>query len=158
MKVCAYVIGKTDEAWIREGLEIYRKKLQPYLSFEYLEIIPLIGSRKAQTPEAHQLAERDALNKLIRPQDMLILLDERGKEFSSRAFSEFVEKKFHQTSGNIIFIAGGPFGFHADLYARANESLSLSRMTFTHQMVRVIFLEQLYRAMTILRNEPYHHD
>jgi 23S rRNA (pseudouridine1915-N3)-methyltransferase len=155
MKVEFWCISKTDEPYIREGLGIYVKKLQPYLSFQYREIIP--PKTKKSGAEQHQLMEKEEIFRLLKPADMLILLDEKGEQFNSTGFAAFMQKKFNATTGNIIFLAGGAYGFHKETYERANSLLALSGMTFTHQMVRLIFLEQLYRAMTILRNEPYHH-
>jgi 23S rRNA (pseudouridine1915-N3)-methyltransferase len=119
--------------------------------------MPLAKSNKATTPEQHKASDRDIINKLLKPNDHLVIMDEKGKEYSSTGFSAFLQKCFNEVGGNLIFLIGGAYGFHDDIYARANAKISLSQMTFTHQMVRLIFAEQLYRAMTILRNEPYHH-
>ncbi|MGZ5243745.1 MAG: 23S rRNA (pseudouridine(1915)-N(3))-methyltransferase RlmH [Bacteroidia bacterium] len=156
MKVSFWCIGKTEEAYLVEGIQKYNKRLSNYLSFDYKEI-HIRQSQKIPTPVQHKQTERDELLKLIKPTDFLVLLDEAGKEFTSVGFADFMQKKFNEVSSNMIFLIGGAYGFHDDIYARANAKIALSQMTFTHQMVRVIFLEQLYRAMTILRNEPYHH-
>ena len=156
MKVAFWCIGKTEETYLIEGIQKYTKRLSNYLSFEYKEI-HIRQAQKIPTPAQHKQTERDELLKLIKPTDFLVLLDEAGKEFTSVGFADFMQKKFNEVSSNIIFLIGGAYGFHEDIYARANQKIALSQMTFTHQMVRLIFLEQLYRAMTILRNEPYHH-
>lgn len=156
MKVEFWCIGKTDETYLLEGINKYSKRLANYLSFEYKEF-SFAKSKKATTPAQHKEAEKEELLKLLKPNDFLVLLDERGKNFTSVAFADFLQKKFNEVSGNMIFLIGGAYGFHEEIYKRANTQIALSAMTFTHQMVRLIFLEQLYRAMTILRNEPYHH-
>ena len=102
--------------------------------------------------------KRQAMLAALQPGDVVVLLDERGREFTSREFSEYLDKKMIQGIKRLVFIVGGPYGFSPEMYARANEKISLSRMTFTHEMVRLFFIEQIYRAMTILRGEPYHHD
>lgn len=156
MKVEFWCIGKTDETYLMEGINKYSKRLSNYLSFEYKEF-SFARSKKATTPTQHKEAEKEELLKLLKPTDFLVLLDERGKTFTSITFADFLQKKFNEVSGNMIFLIGGAYGFHEEIYKRANAQIALSAMTFTHQMVRLIFLEQLYRAMTILRNEPYHH-
>jgi 23S rRNA (pseudouridine1915-N3)-methyltransferase len=156
LKVAFWNIGRTDESYLEEGIRKYEKRLSNYLSFEYKEIKTGRG-KKIITPAQHRLSEKEEIFKLLKPNDYLVLLDEGGKSFGSVTFSTYLEKLFHEVQGSLIFLAGGPYGFDETLYQRANAKLSLSEMTFTHQMVRLIFLEQLYRAMTILRNEPYHH-
>jgi 23S rRNA (pseudouridine1915-N3)-methyltransferase len=155
MKVAFWCISPTEEAYLKVGIEEYVKRLGNYLSFEYKEFN--LKGKKTATPDQHKTAEKDELLKLLKPNDHLVLLDEVGKQYTSENFADFLQKCFNNVSGNLVFLAGGAYGFHEELYARANAKLSLSAMTFTHQMVRLIFLEQLYRGMTILRNEPYHH-
>lgn len=155
MKVSFWCTGATDETYLKEGIAAYARRLTNYLGFEYREI--LVKGKGRATPEQHILAEKEEILKLLKPGDYLVLLDEAGRQYSSVAFSDFLQKRFNTVQGNLVFLAGGPYGFHQELSTRANAKLSLSDMTFTHQMVRIIFLEQLYRAMTILRNEPYHH-
>lgn len=155
MKVHLWCIGKTEERYITEGLKDYVKRLSHYIPFEYKEIPA--GKIKKASAEQHKASERDDILKLLKPEDYLVLLDERGKLYSSTQFAEFIQLRFNSINGNLVFLIGGAYGFHEDIYARANARLSLSPMTFTHQMVRLIFIEQLYRGMTILRNEPYHH-
>jgi 23S rRNA (pseudouridine1915-N3)-methyltransferase len=156
MKVAFWCIGKTEDAYILEGFALYQKRLTNYLSFEYKEILFPKG-KKATNAALHQELEKDEILKLLKPNDTLILLDEKGKEFDSTGFSTFMQKMFNESNGSLVFLAGGAYGFHKEIYNRANQTISLSRMTFTHQMVRLIFIEQLYRAMTILKGEPYHH-
>jgi 23S rRNA (pseudouridine1915-N3)-methyltransferase len=155
MKVAFWCIGKTDDRYIEEGFTVYKKRLANYINFEYKEIQPSKG--KTASPVQHQENERDHILKLLKPNDTLVLLDEKGKEFDSVGFSSFMQKMFNESNGSVIFLSGGAYGFHQDIYNRANQSLALSKMTFTHQMVRLIFIEQLYRALTILKGEPYHH-
>jgi 23S rRNA (pseudouridine1915-N3)-methyltransferase len=156
MKVGFWCIGKTTDEYIGEGVAVYRKRLVNYLSFEYKELtIP-----KVKIPgnvQVQQESERDEILKILKATDVLILLDEKGKELDSVGFSNFLQKLFNESGNTIIFLAGGAYGFHPDIYERTKNKLALSRMTFTHQMVRLIFTEQLYRAMTILKGEQYHH-
>ena len=155
MKVGFWCIGKTEDSYIKEGFDIYKKRLGNYINFEYREIIPLKNKKSSDNKPIE--AERDEILKLLKPNDVLILLDEKGKEFDSVGFSVFLQKKFNETGGSLIFLSGGAYGFHKDIYDRAADTIALSKMTFTHQMVRLIFAEQLYRAMTILKGEKYHH-
>ena len=154
MKTEFWCIGKTEDSYIKEGLGIYQKRLGNYLSFSYKEIIAVT---KNATAELQKDAEKNAIIKLLKATDFLVLLDEKGTTFSSIGFADFLQKKFNSVSGSIIFLVGGAYGVHEEVYERAQAKIALSEMTFTHQMVRLIFLEQLYRALTILRNEPYHH-
>ena len=156
MKVAFWNIGRTDEAYLNDGIQQYIKRLGNYLTFEYRELI-IPKSKKTASADNHRIAERDEILKLLKANDCLVLLDDKGRKFSSEDFAIWLQKMFNEVAGNLIFLSGGPFGFHEDIYKRAQLKLSLSDMTFTHQMVRLIFLEQLYRGMTILRNEPYHH-
>lgn len=156
MKISCWAIAATDEAYLRTGIEQYKQRLAHYLSFEYRELE--FKSKKAQSPEEHRSIEKAELLKLLKPSDYLVLLDDKGKEFASSGFAAWLQQKFNEPTGNIIFLIGGPYGFSQEIYQRANMQLSLSKLTFTHQMARLIFLEQLYRAMTILRNEKYHHE
>ena len=156
MKVCFWCIGKTSEPYIVEGCSIYQKRILNYIPFEYREITPAKG-KKATNAAQQQEVEAEEILKLLKPGDTLILLDEKGKEFDSTGFAGFLQKNFNESSGTIVFLAGGAYGFHKDVYERANHQIALSQMTFTHQMVRLIFLEQLYRALTILKGEKYHH-
>ena len=155
MKVQCWMIGKTSDPYLREGIEKYQRKLPHYLPFE-LVIIPDV--RNAGKLSTDQLKEKEAEAVLaqIKPSDCLILLDENGKQYGSEEWAIQLDRLFQSPHKRLIFLVGGAFGFSPALYKRANRKLSLSKMTFSHQMVRLFFLEQLYRAMTILRNEPYH--
>lgn len=156
MKIETWCIGKTAFEYIEEGIGIYQKRLTQYISFDF-QVLPDVKDAK-NMPEA-QLKELEgaAVLKKLQESDILILLDEQGKSFSSVEFAEYIEKLGIQYSKRIIFLIGGAYGFSEKIYQRAHAKISLSKMTFSHQMVRVFFVEQLYRAFSILRNEPYHH-
>ena len=156
MKIKLMAIGKTDRQELQLMIDDYCKRIVHYCPFEF-EIIPdLKKAKKASEAEQKKMEGSEILNRLA-PSDHLVLLDEGGKEYSSVAFSNYIQKKMISGMRNLVFVIGGPYGFSDEIYARANERLSLSKMTFSHQMVRVFFTEQLYRAFTIIRNEPYHH-
>lgn len=157
MKVLFLVIGKTDESYLEEGLKKYLNRLKHYIGVE-MKVIPDLKNRKALTEEAQKDAEGELILSTLQAGDVLILLDENGKQFSSRAFAAFLEKQMVQSAKRLVFVVGGPFGFSTSVYARADKKISLSPMTFSHQLVRLLFAEQLYRAFTIIRGEPYHHD
>lgn len=155
MKVELWMIGKTNFAYLKEGIEIYEKRLTHYLSLD-LKIIPdLKNTKNLKADQIKQKEGAQILGKLDKD-DFLVLLDENGKEFSSIAFARYMENQFLSSRKRIIFLIGGAYGFSKDIYERSNNKMSLSKMTFSHQMVRLFFLEQLYRAMTILKGEPYH--
>lgn len=156
MKICLLVIGKTDEAYLQKGMEVFLKRIPHYISFE-LKAIPDIKNSKNLSEEQQKEKEGELILQQINSSDELFLLDENGLEFSSVEFARFLEKKMIAGNKRLVFVIGGPYGFSSSMYARANGKVSLSKMTFSHQMVRLIFLEQLYRAMTILKGEPYHH-
>ncbi|MDY0077163.1 MAG: 23S rRNA (pseudouridine(1915)-N(3))-methyltransferase RlmH [Bacteroidales bacterium] len=157
MKVLFLVIGKTDERYLEEGLKKYFGRLKHYIGIE-MRVIPDLKNRKALGEEAQKEAEGNLILATLQAGDSLILLDENGKQFSSRAFAGFIEKQMIQSTKRLVFVVGGPFGFAADVYERADKKISLSPMTFSHQIIRLLFAEQLYRAFTIIRGEPYHHD
>ncbi|WP_291856890.1 23S rRNA (pseudouridine(1915)-N(3))-methyltransferase RlmH [Marinilabilia sp.] len=157
MKVLLLMMGKTAEPWLQKGVKQYFDRLTHYLPFE-AKVLPDIKNAGKMKPEALKQLEGEVILKNVENSDQLMLLDEGGKLFSSREFSEYMEKQMLGGARRLIFVIGGAWGFSDEVYGRANGKLSLSRMTFSHQMVRLIFAEQLYRAMTILRNEPYHHD
>jgi 23S rRNA (pseudouridine1915-N3)-methyltransferase len=155
MKCALWVIGKTSESYLKEGCAVYIKKLPHYLPFEYLEIPDLkLGNASAEQIKKEE--EKIILNKLSTA-DHLILLDEKGKEFSSPQFAQYLQKKMNSVSGNLIFLIGGAYGFSDKIYERAQDKIALSQMTLSHQMVRLFALEQLYRGMTIIKGEKYHH-
>jgi len=156
MKIKLIAIGKTDSKDLQPLIEEYSKRLSFYVSFNF-EIIPDIKNAKNLSKKQQKIAEGNELLKRIEKSDTIIILDEKGKTFSSVEFSIFLQKKMNSGLKNLIFIIGGPYGFSEEIYQRANAKISLSTMTFSHQMVRLFFIEQLYRGFTILRNEPYHH-
>ena len=156
MKICLLVIGKTDEAYLQKGIELFLKRIPHYISFE-MKIISDIKNSKNLSEDQQKEKEGDLILQQITTSDELFLLDEQGMEISSVEFARFLEKKMISGIKRLVFVIGGPYGFSGTIYSRANGKVSLSKMTFSHQMVRLIFLEQLYRAMTILKGEPYHH-
>ncbi|BAX80429.1 23S rRNA (pseudouridine(1915)-N(3))-methyltransferase RlmH [Labilibaculum antarcticum] len=156
MKIVLLVIGKTDKDFVRNGIDEYQKRLVHYLPFE-INIIPDIKNTKNLSENQQKQKEGDLILEKIKSGDTLILLDEGGKEFSSVGFSQFIEQKMIGGTKNLVFVIGGPYGFSDEVYLKAQGKLSLSKMTFSHQMIRMIFTEQLYRAMTIIKGEPYHH-
>ena len=156
MKVSFILIGKTTEEYLRHGISVYEKRLTNYLPLT-IKIIPEIKKTGGLSFDQQKTREGKLILAAITPGDVVILLDEQGKMYSSVEFSILLQKHMLQSTRNLAFIIGGPYGFSDEVYARADDKLSLSKMTFSHQMVRLIFLEQLYRGMSILKNEPYHH-
>lgn len=157
MKVLLLVIGKTDAAYIRAGIEEYEKRLTRYLPYE-MKVLPDVKNSKSMSESLQKEKEGGMLLEELQATDFVVLLDENGKQYSSVGFSEFLEQKMLNATKRLVFVVGGPYGFSDAVYKRANDKISLSKMTFSHQMVRMIFAEQLYRAMTIMRGEPYHHE
>ncbi len=157
MKIKLISIGKTDEKPLGLLIEKYINRLKRYIKFEFV-IIPDLKNSKNLSLEQQKQKEGDLLLKNLQSSDTVVLLDENGKEHSSVLFSKFLAKKMLSGTKNLVFIIGGPYGFSDALYKRATQKVSLSKMTFSHQMVRLFFVEQLYRAFTILKNEPYHHE
>lgn len=157
MKICLLVIGKTDVAYLRTGIEEYEKRLARYAPYE-MKVLPDVKNSKNLPEELQKEKEAELILGQLQAGDWVVLLDERGKEFSSVGFSEFVAQKMLRGIKRMVFVIGGPYGFAPAVYQRSDEKISLSKMTFSHQMVRMIFAEQLYRAMTIMRGEPYHHE
>lgn len=157
MTIKLIAIGKTDNKAIVELIEEYSKRLNFYIKFD-LEIIPDLKNTKSLSEILQKEKEGELILKKLLPSDNLILLDERGKSYSSMDFSQFIQKKMNSGLKQLIFVIGGPYGFSEAVYGRANGKLSISKMTFSHQMIRPFFIEQVYRGFTILRNEPYHHE
>ena len=149
--------GKTEEAYLLEGISKYYKRLKHYISFSEL-IIPAIKNAKNLSFEEIKQKEGEFLLAKIKSTDTLVLLDENGTMFSSLELSVFLQKQMNQSIKSLVFVVGGPYGFSNQVYQRANFKLSLSKMTFSHQMIRLLFVEQIYRSFTILNNEPYHHE
>ena len=156
MKICLLVIGKTDEAYLQKGIDIFLKRIPHYISFE-MKVIPDLKNSKNLSEEQQKEKEGDLILQQLTTQDELFLLDEQGVEATSIEFARFLEKKMISGIKRLVIVIGGPYGFSGTIYSRANGKISLSKMTFSHQMVRLIFVEQLYRAMSILKGEPYHH-
>ena len=156
MKIKLLSVGKTDEEYLKTGIELYCKKIVHYFPFEYEELPALKQTKNLSTNEQKK-REGEFVLKKITPSDIVVLLDEAGTQSSSVGFSEFLQQKMLLGNKQLVFVIGGAFGFSQEVYLRKNCSISLSSMTFSHQMVRLIFLEQLYRAASILKNEPYHH-
>ncbi len=155
MKWVLLQVGKTDAGWLREGVEQYEKRLPHYLPFETVTI-PDVKKVRDEADQKEQ--ESKAILDKLEPADFVVLLDERGKSWTSRQLADFVQRKMNESTRRLVFVIGGPYGFSQEVYSKANMKLSLSALTFSHQMVRLFAVEQMYRAMTILRNEPYHHD
>ena len=156
MKVTLLVVGKTTDVHIETLIQEYQKRLAHYIPFA-LQVIPELKNTKALTAEQQKQAEGELILRATTPATDLILLDEHGKEFRSMEFADYIQKRM-SSGRDVVFVVGGPYGFSEAVYQRANGKISLSKMTFSHQMVRLFFVEQLYRAMTILRGEPYHHE
>ena len=156
MKVKFICIGKTGKSFLEEGESEYLKRLKHYLPVEKLEILDLKNAKNLTVEQIKELEGREIISKM-QPGDQLILLDENGAQFTSLEFAQFFQQKFNAGGKTIVFVVGGAYGFSAEVYSLATGKISLSKMTFSHQMVRMIFFEQIYRAMTILKGEPYHH-
>ena len=156
MRITLLTVGKTDIKWVSEGLEVYSSRLRHYIPFDIKEI-PELKNVSALSRDQIKTQEGKLILKSVKDSDLLILLDERGREFRSVEFADFLQKKFSQ-GRDIVFVIGGAYGFSPEVYDRAESMLSLSKMTFSHQMVRTIFVEQLYRALTIMKGESYHHE
>ena len=157
MKTLFLVIGKTIDKHLVALIDEYVNRVKHYQPFD-LEVIPELKNTKALTPEQQKEREAELLKKSLKEGDYVVLLDEGGKEFRSVDFARYLEQKQQTVSRRLVFIVGGPYGFSQKVYEVAQEKISLSKMTFSHQMIRLIFVEQLYRAMTILNNNPYHHE
>ncbi len=155
MKISLITIGDNEDKYLSAGFELYAKRLQHYASFDTITIPS--QKNKSNSKEAAMQAEAKEIQKRIAPSDLILLLDEKGKEFSSVEFSTQMQKYLNMPGKRMVFIIGGPYGFAPEIRERAQQTLSLSKMTFNHQMAKLFFLEQLYRAMTILKGEPYHH-
>ncbi len=157
MKITLLVIGKTDSSQLQELLEMYQNRLKHYISFEVV-VLPTLKKTKNMSIAQQKVKEGEMILNALLPTDTLYLLDEKGKQFTSVGFSEFLQKKMNASVRNLVFVIGGAFGFSEAVYQRAIGKISLSKMTFSHQMVRIFIAEQIYRAFTILRNEPYHNE
>lgn len=156
MTISLIAIGKTDNSELITLIDIYKKRLSFYVNFD-LAIIPDLKKAKNLSEKQQKDKEGELILNKISTSDTLILLDENGKQFNSVEFSDYLQKQMNSGLKNIVFVIGGPYGFSETIYKRAQGKISLSKMTFSHQMVRLFFIEQLYRGFTILKNEPYHH-
>ena len=157
MNIDLVVTGKTNIDFVTLGVETYCKRLKNYTNFSIITL-PDIKNSKSLTFELLKNKEGEQMCKILKKYDYVILLDDKGKELSSSGFAEWVNKKANMGFRKICFVVGGAYGFSKDVYSLANEKVSISKMTFSHQMIRLLFTEQLYRAFTILNNEPYHHE
>ncbi|WP_456096738.1 23S rRNA (pseudouridine(1915)-N(3))-methyltransferase RlmH [Phocaeicola coprophilus] len=157
MKFALLVVGRTVEKHYITAINDYVERIKHYTPFD-MEVIPELKNTKNLSMEQQKKKEGELILKALQPGDVVVLLDEHGKEFRSIEFAEWAEKKMHTVNKRLVFIIGGPYGFSKDIYAAAQEKISLSKMTFSHQMIRLIFVEQLYRAMNILAGGPYHHE
>ena len=157
MNITLLTVGKTDVKWVKEGLDLYVSRLSHYVQFSLVEI-PELKNVSSFSQAQIKEKEGDLILAAIRPSDEVILLDEHGKEFRSVEFARFLEERMARSGRDMVFVIGGAYGFSQKVYERSDRKMSLSAMTFSHQMVRTIFAEQLYRAFTIMRGEPYHHE
>ena len=156
MKTILILVGKTQSKIFKLGIDDYVSRIEHYMPFS-ITIIPELKNTKSLSEDQQKQKEGELILKEIQPSDTVVLLDEHGAEFRSIEYANWLKQK-QNTARRLVFIIGGPYGFSPDVYARANEKISLSHMTFSHQMVRLIFTEQLYRACTIIKGEPYHHE
>ncbi|MGM0375580.1 MAG: 23S rRNA (pseudouridine(1915)-N(3))-methyltransferase RlmH [Bacteroidota bacterium] len=157
MKIRLIMTGKTSDKWLKEGIEQYFSRISRYLPFD-VKVIPDLKNAGKMSAEAVKQQEGEAILKTIDNSDRLVLLDENGKMFSSRDFAGFIEKQMISGCRHLVFVIGGAWGVSEEVDRRADQKVSLSPMTFSHQMVRLVFAEQLYRGLSIINNEPYHHD
>ena len=157
MKVSLILVGRTVNKHLTELIDDYASRVKHYVGFDII-VIPELKNTKSLSVDQQKQQEGEQILRQLQQGDHIVLLDEHGKEMRSIEFSKYMEKKMQTISKRLVFIIGGPYGFSPDIYAKTHDKLSLSQMTFSHQMIRLIFVEQLYRAMTIMRGEPYHHE
>ena len=157
MRITLLTVGKTDKDWVKQGIDIYATRMKHYFPFSIVEI-PELKNASSLSEDQIKTKEGEFILKNIKPAEDVILLDERGREFTSVEFAKVLQDKISYIGKDIVFIIGGAYGFSDAVRQRANSKISLSKMTFSHQMVRAIFVEQLYRAFTIMKGEPYHHE
>lgn len=156
MKTKLLVVGKTNDKNITKGIDDYVGRVKHYMPFD-IEVIPELKNTKSLTQSNQKEMEAEQILKRLQPSDTVVLLDEHGKEYRSIEFARWIEK-LQQTARSLVFIIGGPYGLADSVYERSDAKLSLSKMTFSHQMIRLLFVEQIYRACTIIKGEPYHHE
>lgn len=157
MKITLLFVGKTSDKNIDTGIDKYFNRLKRYIQFD-IEVIPALKNTRSLSETQIKDKEGDLILSKLNTSDYIVLLDERGKELTSLKFADFIQKRMIQSSKNLVFIVGGAYGFSESVYQKASYKLSLSQMTFSHQIIRLIFMEQIYRAFTIINNEPYHHE
>lgn len=157
MNIKLLTVAKTEEKYLQEGIDIYLSRLKHYVNFE-MEVIPALKDIRNATPDQIKDREAEQILHRIEKSDCVVLLDEHGRQHTSVGFSQYLQKEMNAGVRNLTFVVGGAFGFAPSVYQAANDKISLSTMTFSHQMVRLFFVEQLYRAFTILRNEKYHNE
>lgn len=157
MKISLIYIGKTNQNFVKDGCALFFKRIKRYVNFEEIQINDVKNAGKLK-PNQLKIKESELFLNKIEPTDYVVLLDEKGKSFTSVKFADWIEKNMVQGVTSLVFVIGGAFGFSDEMYQRANMKLQLSSMTFSHQIIRVIFAEQLYRAFTIIKGEPYHND
>ncbi len=157
MKTVLLVVGRTVESHFITAIQDYIQRTKRYIQFD-MEVIPELKNTKSLSMEVQKDKEGELIIKALQPGDVIVLLDEGGKEMRSIEFADYMKRKMNTVNKRLVFIIGGPYGFSPKIYNMAHEKISLSRMTFSHQMVRLIFIEQLYRAISILHNSPYHHE
>ena len=157
MKIALFLTGKTSEKYLTEGMTVFEERLRKYSAFEVLTV-PDIRNTRNMTAQEQMVKEGEQILRFFRPDDYMVILDRKGKEFSTLEFSSWLEKTFMLQKKRIIFVIGGAWGFSEEIRKKADMILSLSQLTFSHQIVRLLFLEQLYRAFTVIKGEPYHHE
>ncbi|MDC9723035.1 MAG: 23S rRNA (pseudouridine(1915)-N(3))-methyltransferase RlmH [Urechidicola sp.] len=157
MKIKLLAIGKTDDKNLIQLIDTYQNRLKHYIKFE-LQLLPDIKNVKNLSEKQQKEKEGELLLKQLQPNDQLILLDEKGKDFRSKEFANYLQKKMNSGIKQIVLVIGGPYGFSDAVYQKAQGKVSFSKMTFSHQMIRLFVVEQIYRGFTILKNEPYHHE
>lgn len=157
MDICVLSIGKISSQWIKQGLDLFETRLKKYVSFNPL-ILPDVKNAKSLSIDLIKDEESKMIASQLNSSDYVVLMDEQGKEFTSRQFSEWIQKQMNSGKKRLVLIIGGPYGFSQNIYERADSKIALSKMTFTHEMAKLLLTEQIYRAFSILRGEPYHHD
>ena len=157
MEICVLSIGKISSQWIQQGLEVFENRIGKYNKYTSI-VLPDIKNAKSLTKEIIKEEEGKQILTQLSPSDFVVIMDEKGKEFTSREFSEWIQKQMSSGKKRLLFIIGGPYGFSKGIYERADFKIALSKMTFTHEMAKLLLSEQIYRSMSILKGEPYHHD
>ncbi|MCH5241033.1 MAG: 23S rRNA (pseudouridine(1915)-N(3))-methyltransferase RlmH [Muribaculaceae bacterium] len=157
MEVCVLSVGKISSKWIQEGIDLFESRISRYVKFSSV-IIPDVKNSKSMPLENLKEEEGKLIVANLTSSDFVVLMDEKGKEHTSRGFAEWVQKQMNTGRKRLVLVIGGPYGFSQEVYSRADSMIALSKMTFTHEMAKLLLSEQIYRAMTILKGEPYHHD